>query len=93
MFNLSKYTKIEKKAFLATCLFLIMFWTVMMASDGAITSALIGAPEKTSIETFCMRKENRKRKHCLEREVKSKEKWEDITRSSNSKKPPTAFGL
>jgi hypothetical protein len=93
MFNLSKYTKIERKAFLATCLFLLVFWTVVMASDGAIISVFISSPEKTSMETFCLKKENMKRKHCLERQMKNKEKWEDISRNANSKKTPTIFGF
>ncbi len=97
MLKLSQYTNFEKKAFLATCLFLLVFWTLVMVTDSFafLTSSIesfLKPPEKTSRETYCMKPENKKRKNCVEMQVKKKEQWEDVTRSSQGKKS-TAFSL
>ncbi len=96
MLNLKQYSNFEKKAFLATCIFLLLFWTFVMMTDSFAflkpLSDLVAAPEKTSREIYCMKPENKKRKYCVEVQVQKKEQWEEISRSSREKKA-TSFSL
>jgi hypothetical protein len=96
MSRFDKYTGLERKAFLATCLLVLVFWAVVMTTDSFSffkpLADLVSTRERSSREVYCMKPENKKRKYCMEGQIRKKEQWDEIVRSSG-KENKTAFSL